>query len=64
MSSIEKVIAGLQIFSKYGGDVSAEHDRIYARPRFKETISEEDSTRLAELDWKFNNGFEAWYYIL
>lgn len=66
MSGIEQVIEGLKIFAKYDGMISAEHDIIYASPRrtSNETISQEDQDKLAELDWKFNDGLEAWYYFV
>lgn len=62
MSSIEQLIEGLKIFAKYNGDVSAEHDIIYASPnRMRdEQISQEDQDKLNELEWKFNDGLEAW----
>lgn len=63
MSSIEQLIEGLKIFAKYNGDVSAEHDIIYASPnRMRdEQISQEDQDKLNELEWKFNDGLEVWY---
>jgi hypothetical protein len=66
MTTIQQIVEGLQIFAKYGGDVSAEHDIIYASPnRIKsEQISNEDTNKLNELDWKFNDGLEAWYYFV
>lgn len=66
MTTIQQIVEGLQIFAKYEGDVSAEHDIIYASPnRIKsEQISNEDTNKLNELDWKFNDGLEAWYYFV
>ena len=53
MSGIEQVIEGLKIFAKYGGDISAEHDVIYAGPSMlsKSWLSQEDESKLNELDW-------------
>ena len=63
MSGLEEVIEGLKIFAKYGGDISAEHDTIYAGPnRLRdEHLSKEDEARLVELNWGFNDGLEVWY---
>jgi len=63
MSGIEQIIEGLKIFAKYGGDVSAEHDIIYAAPnRMRdEKISEDDVKKLAELDWSRDDSIESWY---
>lgn len=53
MSSIEQVIEGLKIFAKYDGDISAEHDTIYAGPsmKTKSWLSKEDEDKLKELNW-------------
>jgi hypothetical protein len=64
MSGIEQIIEGLQIFAKYGGGVSAEHDIIYAGCMTNNEISQEDQDKLAELSWKFNDGLETWYYFV
>ena len=66
MSTIEQVAAGLQIFAKYSGDVSAEHDVIYASPnRMKDIeISKADQVKLFELDWSFDESHESWYHFV
>lgn len=64
MSTIEQVIEGLKIFTKYGGDISAEHDIIYAGCMINNEISQEDQDQLTELGWKFNDGLETWYYFV
>lgn len=65
MSPIQKIIAGLQIFDKYDGDVSAEHDVIHAAPNRMQdnSISEDDQTKLNELGWSYDSNIEAWYYF-
>ena len=66
MSTIEQIAFGLQIFAKYSGDVSAEHDVIYAGPsRMKDAeISKADQVKLAELDWSFDSDVESWYHFV
>lgn len=64
MSSLQNIIAGLQIFDKYNGDVSAEHDVIYAGCMTNNEISQEDQDKLSELGWKFNDGLESWYHFV
>jgi hypothetical protein len=59
LTSIEQVIAGLQIFTKYkGAMLDAQHDTIYAGCADDASISKEDQDRLKELDWFVSS--EGW----
>jgi hypothetical protein len=66
MSSIQKIIAGLQIFDKYNGDISADHDVIHATPNRMQDlqISAEDEAKLNELGWSYDSDIEAWYHFV
>ena len=50
MSRFDKVIAGLLILKKYGEDICAEHDIIYAGGDAS-AVSEEDVATLEALHW-------------
>ena len=57
------VLEGLQILAKYfpDGDISAEHDIIYAGGDNSDVeISEEDLARLDELDWFIDSEANCW----
>lgn len=58
MNDLKRLLAGLEIFNKYGdSDVSAQHDIIYAG---RETTNQEDSAKLKELGWHKEEEFECW----
>jgi len=59
LSTIEQIIAGLQIFAKYkGAMVDTGHDTLYAKCSDDSSISKEDQDRLKGLDWF--EGDEGW----
>lgn len=54
------IIAGLQIFMKYGGKYcGADHDEFYAGPE-QEITDPEDLTTLADLGWAFDEERDTW----
>lgn len=61
MATVKEVIEGLQILEKYGaGEMSADHEVIYAGPDLSATISPEDLKRLDELGWFESEEFDCW----
>lgn len=58
--SYKEIIEAFQIFDKYpnDGELSAEHDELFAGPGLK--VSEEDEKRLNELGWDYDEGTESW----
>lgn len=50
LSTLDKVIAGLQILRKYGDNFCAEHDQIWAGGD-DNVVTAEDAARLEELGW-------------
>ncbi len=57
----ESTIAGLQILSKYpGGQISAEHDVIYAGPGDPKEVSPEDAKALEDLGWHIDTEVDVW----
>lgn len=65
MASINQIIGGLSILSKYEDPedccgICAEHDIIHACPSVGESdVSEEDRAKLKELGWGFAE--DSWY---
>lgn len=51
MRTIDKVITGLLIVSKYSGEVDAQHDVIYAG-EYDKPVSAEDAAALRRLGWE------------
>ena len=64
MASLNQVIKGLEILSKYdskNGDshnICAEHDIIYAGPGVE--VSEEDKKILDDLGWHWDSSADSW----
>lgn len=62
---MDRVRQGFDILERYdntGGDVSSEHDQIFAGPEGV-TVSDEDAARLRELFWEFDEDIERWYCL-
>lgn len=63
MTTLGKLIEGLQIIAKYtspdGHCVDAEHDHLHAGPEGL-IVSEEDRKRLAALGWWLDVEFDSW----
>ena len=62
MATINNVIAGLQVFAKYGGEehIYAEHDVIYAKPPDGVTLTPEDEKTLKNVGWLFYETLDSW----
>jgi hypothetical protein len=62
MATINNVIAGLQVFAKYGGEeyICAEHDVIYAQPPDGVTLTPEDEKTLTDAGWIFHKTLDSW----
>lgn len=64
MATINRIIAGLQIFAKYGGgdrySVQAEHDVIYSGPEEGMAMTEEDKAALDKIGWHFDDTTDCW----
>lgn len=66
MTRIEELIAGLEIFKKYGAiDIGgADHDIIYGISTYSdeaEQLTEEDKEKLQEYGWHFNENCWAFF---
>lgn len=63
MATVNQVIEGLKILSKYSEDntVCAGHEIIYAGSGVSEDdISEEDQVLLEDLGWHFDTSCDSW----
>lgn len=49
--SLHNVIAGLNIFGKYNGTMTAYHDELKAGQPHEDTLTEEEVKTLMENDW-------------
>ncbi len=58
MTTIEQVIAGLEILKKYGNAFAADHDIIYGP--CAPNISAEDAATLEELGWHVSSEFDCY----
>lgn len=62
---MEKVYEGLGILLKYGGDMDAEHDKIWAGKCLHEMdMSEEDIARMKELGWFIDEEYDCWCHFV
>lgn len=60
MSRIQEIIEGLQIFARYPeAACEGQHDVIYAMCKVDD-LRHEDTSKLEELGWNFNNEVDSW----
>jgi hypothetical protein len=63
LSTIEKVIKGLEIVNKYpGAEVYAEHDQIYINHSYDVGLSKEHIETLIDKDWYLDDSSDnSWH---
>lgn len=59
-----EVAAGLMILANYEGQITAEHDVIYAGPAGFGAVSDEDREKLFSLNWLFSDSEGCWYIFV
>jgi hypothetical protein len=70
MTTFQRVVTGLRIFEEYlspkdnPGEVSAEHDVIYASGVHRDALGGDDRTKLEAMGWEWNESFAAWEFTL
>ncbi len=61
---LKNIIEGLQIFAKHCNPeksyICAEHDEIFAGQDTKDSLTAEDTARLLELGWDYDDSYDSW----
>lgn len=60
MSRFDQVVAGLLILKKYGEEICAEHDIIYAGGGDVSVVSTEDAATLEALNWHVDSSCDSY----